>query len=806
LATSSFRPQLAALVLAIAIPLVALHVYDVLSDARAARVEARETTLSAARLAAQSVQRDLDRRRWRLEALASRPLVRALDPARCDPVLVAATVLDPAIANVETYDADGHGVCSAVPLPAAQAPVWRSAAPSREAVSSIAEHPVLGRPVIALDAPIRDAGGAVVGRARLVLDLGAIASAVDGMDPPGGGWIVVLDDAGRVVTGTGRVRASPGTPYPGSPVLPLDGAVVVQGKGATEELVATADVAGTPWHVHVASPSAAVGRRAAAALQQDLALVAAAVVLVLGAAVSLGRRVARPVSALERRLALVERGLAGASFPVTLVRADGSVVYANDAAARALRSGREDLLASRMSDWDEGCPPERWADTWLGIREAGSIRVQTQHRRRDGTTVPVEVHLEHVVFDGEEFAFAFARDLSERQRAEEALRRAQDQFLQSQKMEAVGRLAGGVAHDFNNLLTVILSCAQSLEDALPAGDRRRPEAEEIGRAGRTAAGLTRQLLAFSRKQVIAPKVLRVGELIAATDSMLRRLIGEHVALDVSGTDVPWRVRVDPAQLEQVLLNLAVNARDAMPSGGRLGLSVALRQLSGALVDGGATVPPGRWVVIEVSDTGVGMDEETRRHAFEPFYSTKPQGKGTGLGLPTVYGVVRQAGGHVALESAPERGTTFRIYLPEVDEAPTRAAAPSLAARAAPEATLLVVEDDGPLRSIMARALSDAGYRVIAAESGPDALRAAAGHSGDIDLLLTDVIMPGMNGRELAERLAAQRPATPALFLSGYTDDILGPQGVLEPGVHLLQKPFTPAELLAAVGKRLGAAA
>jgi PAS domain S-box-containing protein len=573
--------------------------------------------------------------------------------------------------------------------------------------------------------------------------------------------------------------------------------------------LSSVDVPGTSWRVHVATPSELVHAETHAGIWRDALVLASVLALVLALAIALSRRISAPVGALERQLRLMERGLAGASFPVILVRPDGAIAYANEAAARAHRATRAELLRSRLFDWDLDYPEDHWADTWLGIREAGSIRLQSHRRRSDGTTFPVELHVEHLVFEGEEYAFAFLRDLTERARAEDALRRTQEQFLQAQKMEAVGRLAGGVAHDFNNLLTVILSCAQSLGESLPPGDPRRGEAEDITRAGRGAADLTRQLLAFSRRQPIAPKVLRLGDLVAGTEKMLRRLIGEDIALALAGAAAPWRVRVDPGQMEQVLLNLAVNARDAMPSGGRLAIEVSRRQLAGSLVDGGATVPAGRWVVLEVADTGTGMDEDVRRHAFEPFFSTKPQGKGTGLGLATVYGIVRRASGHIALDSAPGNGTTFRIYLPEAEEEAARARTTPAPLRAVPAgspgATVLVVEDDGPLRAIMARALTGAGYRVLAAASGQEAIELAASHLDPIDLLLTDVVMPGINGRQLAEKLAAAHPSTPVLYLSGYTDEILGPQGVLAPGVDLLHKPFTTAELLAAVGRRIGAA-
>jgi PAS domain S-box-containing protein len=808
LRTWSIRTQLAALVLAVAAPLAALHVYDVVRGARLAREAARESGLALARVVARSAQQLLDGRRERVEALAARPLVRDLDPRRCDPFLESVLDLDRTVADVATFDADGRLVCAARGVVAGVSPVGQ--VPAGPTVLDPRER---GAPVAALDAAIVDGAGRRTGTVRLALDLGALSDALAQGDPASGASVVVLDGAGRVVSGTGPARALLGREHPEPALRRLartaDGSAEIgTGDGGTA-VVAFAEVPGTPWHVHVVRRERSTAD-VRALLWRDLAPLGVLLVSVLVLAAAVARRVTVRVEALaatatatERQLRLMERGLAGASFPVTLIRPDGSIAYANDASARAHGCTREELVRTHIFDWDTDYPQERWADAWLGVREAGSVRIQTHHRRVDGTTFPVELHVEHLEFEGEEYAFTFVRDLSERARAEEALRRAQDQFLQAQKMEAIGRLAGGVAHDFNNLLTIILSCAQTLAESFPDDDARKTDAEEIGKAGRTAAALTRQLLAFSRKQPIAPKVLRLGEIVARTERMLRRLIGEDVALELLGADAPWRVRVDPGQLEQVLLNLAVNARDAMPSGGRLTLELTRRQLLGPLLDAGVTVAPGTWVVLRMSDTGTGMDDVARRHAFEPFFSTKPQGQGTGLGLATVYGIVRQASGHVALESAPGRGTTFRIYLPEEEAAPRAvAAAPEPPAAPGAGLTLLVVEDDGPLRAIMARALTAAGYRVLAAASGPEALQVAGRHPGAIDLLVTDVVMPEMNGRQLAERLAALRPATPALFLSGYTDDILGPQGVLAPGIHLLQKPFTPAELVAAVERRL----
>src|SRR6267143_1512385 len=381
-----------------------------------------------------------------------------------------------------------------------------------------------------------------------------------------------------------------------------------------------------------------------------------------------------------------------------------------------------------------------------------------------------------------------ARDVSAQRQLEEQLR-------QSQKMEAVGQLAGGIAHDFNNLLTAILGSTQLLLHNTPAGDPRREDAEEIRHAGLRAAELTRQLLAFSRRQVLAPKVLDLNAVVANMDRMLRRLLGEDVELATSLEPAAGAVNADPGQLEQVLLNLAVNARDAMPGGGRLSIGTTRFTLHEEHVERRHRMPAGDYVCLVVADTGVGMDETTQAHLFEPFFTTKAVGKGTGLGLATVYGIVKQSGGYIWVYSEPGHGTTVKIYLPRVPgvaEAPVPVTEPK-PVRGGDE-TVLLVEDAAPVRTLARRSLEARGYRVLEAPDGPSALALSASHGGGLDILVTDVVMPGMSGRELAERLAPQRPSMKVLYTSGYTDDTMVRQGVLTAGVAFLQKPFVPDTL------------
>ncbi|MGH7529535.1 MAG: response regulator [Gemmatimonadales bacterium] len=376
-----------------------------------------------------------------------------------------------------------------------------------------------------------------------------------------------------------------------------------------------------------------------------------------------------------------------------------------------------------------------------------------------------------------------ATEITERKRLEE-------QLLQAQKMEAVGQLAGGVAHDFNNILTAIVGYADLLAVDLP-GDRYQEDLDEIRKAARRAAALTRQLLAFSRKQVLEPRVIDVNSLVQNIDKMLRSLIVENIELRLGLAPNLAPVRADPTQLEQVIMNLAINARDAMPDGGTLTIETDNVTLDEDYAAHHVSVVPGEYVMLAVSDTGCGMNEETRARIFEPFFTTKPAGRGTGLGLSTVYGIVKQSGGNIWLYSEPGKGTTFKVYLPTTPEAVERPERPSAgAARTGGAETVLIVEDDEPLRRLAHRAIAAAGYTVLQADRGAMALDIARRHKGRIDLLLTDVIMPDTNGRKLADALRAERPGLKVLFMSGYPDGAIVHHGMLEPGVAYLPKPFT----------------
>ncbi len=420
---------------------------------------------------------------------------------------------------------------------------------------------------------------------------------------------------------------------------------------------------------------------------------------------------------------------------------------------------------------------------------APSTPLQQTFLRLDGSTVAVEVAAALLPIHGEDDLQVIARDVTDRKRLEEHLR-------QAQKMEAIGQLAGGVAHDFNNLLTAILGYGQLARHRLGADDPTRRDIEEIEKAAARAATLTRQLLAFSRKQVLQPKVLDVNMILADTEKMLRRLIGEDVELvTLLGGDLK-RTTADPGQIEQVILNLAVNARDAMPKGGSLILETANVVLAEAYTRARGDLLPGPYVLLAVSDTGCGMDAMTKARIFEPFFTTKEPGKGTGLGLSTVHGIVKQSGGHVDVYTEVGRGTTFKIYLPAVDKeanTTTTIAWPTAFCRGSE--TVLLVEDELPVRTVVSETLRLNGYTVIEAINGREALERCERGDMHVDLLLTDVVMPKMSGADLAARLRKLRPALSVLYVSGYTDLAVVHQGVLAAEMAFLQKPFTPEALL-----------
>jgi two-component system cell cycle sensor histidine kinase/response regulator CckA len=410
-----------------------------------------------------------------------------------------------------------------------------------------------------------------------------------------------------------------------------------------------------------------------------------------------------------------------------------------------------------------------------------------RHRTKSGRMIDVEVAVHEIEFEGRRAQLAVLMDITGRLQLEEQLR-------QAQKMEAVGMLAGGVAHDFNNLLTIISGYSQLILNNLKTDDPNRHSAEQIMKAGERAAALTKQLLAFSRRQVLQPRVVDLNKLVASLGAMLQRLIGEDVDLRLVLRPDLGRVNADPSQVEQVLMNLVVNARDAMPQGGVLTVETANVELDEGYAGNHIAVKPGPYIMLAVSDNGAGMDEATKARLFEPFFTTKGTGKGTGLGLSTVFGIVKQSGGTVEVYSAPGSGTSVKVYLPRIDQ--PLAVEKERQRRRLPRGTetILVVEDDEMVRGLVRETLEREGYKILDASVPAEARRVSDQYKGNIDLLITDVVMPKVSGRELAAQILRRRHGIKVLYMSGYTDNAVLNSGILQKEVAFLQKPFTPAAL------------
>ncbi len=483
----------------------------------------------------------------------------------------------------------------------------------------------------------------------------------------------------------------------------------------------------------------------------------------------------------------------------------GRYIMVNKAGEELIGYSRDEILQMRISDVvPRICLDqiherlkEKLADHSLTIYEVEAIR-------KDGSRVPIEVSSRLIYENGVPVAVqGSARDITERKRAEEDLRASQLQLQQSQKLEAIGQLAGGVAHDFNNMLTAIIGYTDLSLRRVGLENPIRRNLEETKKAAERAASLVRQLLAFSRKQILEPKVLDLNDVVKDMHKMLTRLIGENIKLATRLETDLGSVKADPCQVEQIIVNLVVNARDAMPRGGRVTIETANVALDVQTASKHVSVKPGEYVMLTVSDTGIGMAQETQARIFEPFFTTKEVGKGTGLGLSTVYGIVKQSGGNIWVYSEQGLGTVFKVYLPRIDDATAKTNAKQEETNT-PRGTetILLVEDEDVVRGLARKILMQAGYSVLDAKSGDEAIRLCHAHAGPIDLLLTDVVMPEISGKEVADRLLELRPSIRVLFMSGYTDEAIVQHGVLDANVKFIQKPFTWVGLTKKVGEVL----
>jgi len=475
---------------------------------------------------------------------------------------------------------------------------------------------------------------------------------------------------------------------------------------------------------------------------------------------------------------------------------DGTILTWNCGASRIFKYDAEQIESKSLADLFAPESLDRLQSALETVDRNESVeRYEGRGRTSEGRVIDVQVTLSPI--RNHAGASAIIRDTTEQ-------KRFQREFFVAQKMEAIGRLAGGIAHDFNNLLTAIIGYSQMSLARLHSQDPMRKDIEEVESAGQRAAALTGQLLAFSRKQVVQPQVLALNTVVTGLTKMLQRLIGEDIELETSLDPDAWHVKADRGQIEQIIMNLAVNSRDAMPEGGNLTIETSNVKLDEDYASGHIDASPGPYVMLAITDSGSGMDKETESRIFEPFFTTKEQGRGTGLGLSTVYGIVKQSGGSIGVYSEPGRGTTFKVYLPRVEESVDTKAGKLQDDCARGTETVLIIEDSDTVRKLARKLLQEDGYTVLEASSGDDGWQISEQHNGPIDLLLTDVVMPGTSGRDIAQRLTARRPRMRVLYMSGYTDDAIVRHRVLDSTAPFIQKPFTRDALIRRVREVLDA--
>ncbi len=596
--------------------------------------------------------------------------------------------------------------------------------------------------LVAVAVPIRDpANGKVLGAVVYQVQLNKVVEALKTIDTEDEGYTFLLDHTGAVAAHPRlNLQERLFTEYVGTPPFQVD-------NGGKSRIEYDDPISGEAMHAS-AVPCTVGGHRWVVVSQQPAGIAQAAAAALVW-----------PIVLAAGVLALLAAGL-GAGVARHYVRVRNTLLRENLERVRALASREEQVAHLEKLEADGRITQQELLDAKSALEQ------QVEQRTKE-------------------------------------LRTVEEQLLQSQKMEAIGRLAGGIAHDFNNLLSVIIGYGDLVLMRMKPDAPFRAEIEEIRKAGDRAGGLTRQLLAFSRKQVLQPEVLNLNDTVTQMDKMLRRLIGEDIDLATHLEPRLDSVKFDPGQIEQIIVNLVVNARDAMPQGGKITIQTANVELDADYVAEHVDAREGSHVMIAVSDTGVGMDADTRKRIFEPFFTTKALGRGTGLGLSTVYGIVKQSGGNIWVYSEPGRGTTFKVYIPATEQKPVDRSARLAAVRPKATETVLVVEDEEAVRTLVKSVLTGAGYEVLEAATPELAVQRASMHDGDIHLLLTDVVMPGMGGPQLAQKIVSARPTTKVLYMSGYTDNAIVHHGVLDPGTAFLEKPIRPEALQAKVREVLG---
>jgi two-component system cell cycle sensor histidine kinase/response regulator CckA len=479
--------------------------------------------------------------------------------------------------------------------------------------------------------------------------------------------------------------------------------------------------------------------------------------------------------------------------------ADGNILYANQNTFDLHGYSRDEFMALNLYQITVPVDEKLIAARVQELIDRGSISFEVEHIRKDGTTLPLLINAKQATWGGKKVFLSVETDITEHKRAAEEKVKLQDQLLQSQKIEAIGQLAGGVAHDFNNMLGVILGHAEIALDQVVPGQPIHADLLEIRKAAQRSSDLTGQLLAFARKQTVSPKILKLNDTITGLLKMLQRLIGEDIHLNWLPDPALWPVKVDPSQIDQIMANLCVNARDAIPGVGKVTIETGNMSISEYYCADHAGFEPGNYVMLSISDNGCGMDKEILAKLYEPFFTTKGAGKGTGLGLSTVYGIVKQNGGFINVYSEPDQGTTFRIYFPrylgQAEQIQKESVSEPIMRG---EETILVVEDEPSLLDLSKIILENQGYLVLTAGTPLDAIHIIEEYTGEIKLLMTDVVMPEMNGRELAKKILSRFPRLKCLFMSGYTANVIAHHGVLDEGVYFIQKPFSRKDLAAKV--------
>jgi len=848
------RTQLLLAALIVAIPAASVVLYAGLQARSGAMREATQVTEHLADEIATHQRNLASGTEQLLRTLAQLPEVQGHDTRRVHELLAQLLSLNSQYTNIVVADAAGRvwaQATDAPPFDVADRLYFRKAVESRRFASG--EYVVSranGRPAFNFALAYLDTRGAIAGVLVAGINVDAFRRLISFDTLPPGSSYLLVDHAGIVLTRAFEAERYAGRPYPverfGAIVAgPDQGAwtgssMAGDGRHVAYRKVRLEGEAGPYMYVLAGIPVAPVLAGANKALVTSIAVLSPFLLLAaLLTWLMWERSFVGPVGQLEeatRRLAggdlqvrvsdLVEGGEFGAlaktfddmarqlaerekarqvseqlyrqlfemySDALFLIdQQSGRILEANPAAASLLGYGRNELRS--MLDTDLACNPERAREERLG--GTGRQLVEGEFRHQDGRGIPCEAAARFFTMDGRAVVLTALRDVRPRREAEVEQGRLRDQLAQSQKMETVGRLAGGIAHDFNNLLCIINGHCDLVLESSQLSQGASEDLQLVRQAGESAAALTRQLLTFSRKQIRQPKILDLNGVVAQFDKMLRRVIGEDIKVTTQLEAKLWSVHADPGQMEQVLINLVVNARDAIQGGGAIVIETANVVLDESYTRHHKLVSPGEYILLAVSDNGVGMDAATLERVFEPFFTTKPSGQGTGLGLSTVYGIVSQGQGHVTAYSEPGRGTTFKVYLPRVQGAPVPLRASTVPLPPIPPGTtVLVAEDSAAVRNLIAEVLSQRGFRVLQASTGEEAVAIAEQYDGEIHLLITDVVMPGAGGRRSAERLLERRPDVRVLYVSGYTEDAILSQGLLDASIEFLEKPFTPRGLV-----------